>query len=744
MIKNSDKMRGINHMIRIYMKKFLLLVTICCAFGMVNIYKSYAQVEGNIAQQVKWIQVNSLHHWFSNGGAEIEYGRRGRGQYLAIDQMDGLGWPGEYGNKVYTNVGNSLWIGTTNFADPVSGKLYRHKVVGAGRRFMYLGTEIFPEKLTLIAKFARPEVIVDDINASNLDYNDDVSEIDPNIPADRMMLNVVNTPIGITVTRKILAFTQQYNDNYFIYEYVFKNTGIIDNRGTQMNPPRTLTGAVFHWQHRYALAGEAYRDNWSLNGTTWGLNTINDCVGQDTNRLNWDGTPYEFRAIWAWFGPHSTAGSFTAGVGFPKPDGMIMSGTQYAGVVVLHADKSPTDTSDDPFQPRTTQYNGADQGGFAQMNNQYDAANMTNKYNLMTKGHPAMTHAQFVGRRFADAISTDAGGMQSAQGFGPYDLNPGDSIRIVLAEAIAGISRDENKWVVSHWFNKKPTNSLGTYDLPDKYEREHRADTTTDQVNTFKERWVFVGKELLFKSFRRAIANYRSGYQIPQPPAPPTRFEVKSGGDKIMLTWAPSPDEGKPAFDGYSIYRAEGRTDTTFQMIYSCDASVHSYEDKTPRRGFGYFYYIVSKDDGSTNLGSPRTELYIPAGEPLESSKFYTMTNKEAFLMRPAGQSLSEIRVVPNPYNIKARQLQFGQNAPDRLAFYGLPPFCVIKIYTETGDLIETINHNNSSGDELWYSLTSSRQVVASGLYIAYFEVTQDTPQFRKGENTFRKFIIIR
>jgi hypothetical protein len=112
--------------------------------------------------------------------------------------------------------------------------------------------------------------------------------------------------------------------------------------------------------------------------------------------------------------------------------------------------------------------------------------------------------------------------------------------------------------------------------------------------------------------------------------------------------------------------------------------------------------------------------------------------------MRPSGISLANIRVVPNPYNIKARQIQFGQDAPDRLAFYGLPPYCQIKIYTETGDLIETIDHTNGSGDELWYSLTSSRQVVASGLYIAYFEVTQDTPDFKKGENTFRKFIIIR
>jgi hypothetical protein len=68
----------------------------------------------------------------------------------------------------------------------------------------------------------------------------------------------------------------------------------------------------------------------------------------------------------------------------------------------------------------------------------------------------------------------------------------------------------------------------------------------------------------------------------------------------------------------------------------------------------------------------------------------------------------------------------------------------VIKIYTETGDLIKTINHVNGSGDERWDSKTSSGQIVVSGLYIAYFEVTEDGSGFKKGDNIFRKFIIIR
>ena len=76
--------------------------------------------------------------------------------------------------------------------------------------------------------------------------------------------------------------------------------------------------------------------------------------------------------------------------------------------------------------------------------------------------------------------------------------------------------------------------------------------------------------------------------------------------------------------------------------------------------------------------------------------------------------------------------------------FYNIPPFCTIKIYTERGDLIQTIEHTDGSGDEAWTSITSSRQVVVSGLYIAYFEVTEDAGAFKKGDNIIKKFIIIR
>ena len=51
---------------------------------------------------------------------------------------------------------------------------------------------------------------------------------------------------------------------------------------------------------------------------------------------------------------------------------------------------------------------------------------------------------------------------------------------------------------------------------------------------------------------------------------------------------------------------------------------------------------------------------------------------------------------------------------------------CTIKIFTENGTLIRTIDHTNGAGDEKWDSKTSSGQLVVSGIYLVYIVVTQD------------------
>jgi hypothetical protein len=299
------------------------------------------------------------------------------------------------------------------------------------------------------------------------------------------------------------------------------------------------------------------------------------------------------------------------------------------------------------------------------------------------------------------------GGYSSAIGDGPYTLGPGESVKIVMAEGAAGLSREENIRV-GRLFRQGAISALE------------------------KNQIVFQGRDSLFQSFRRAIANFESGYQIPQAPAPPSTFSADGGGDRIALSWDVYPDEPIPT--EFEIYRAQGRFDSTYTLIHTAGPGDRSFDDTTPIRGIDYYYYIVAVQDGSQNDGTGMT----PPGRPLRSSRYYTQTYTPTRLKRQPGESLADVRIVPNPFNIGSSPSVRFPDQTDKLALFNLPGRALIQIYTELGELVDTIEHTDGSGDAFWDHTTSSRQVVVSGVYIAVIT------DLETNERVMRKFVIIR
>jgi hypothetical protein len=240
----------------------------------------------------------------------------------------------------------------------------------------------------------------------------------------------------------------------------------------------------------------------------------------------------------------------------------------------------------------------------------------------------------------------------------------------------------------------------------------------------------------LFKTYRHAIENYLAGYQVERPPKPPSVFEVAGGGDRISLNRQVFDSEN---LAGFQIYRMRGEYDDPLQepvLVYQGGQNDRHFDDFGAVRGVAYYYYIVS-------LGI----------NGLNSSRFFTQTYDPAFLKRPQGTSLDNVRIVPNPYIISSDEnLRYqGGRESDKLAFFNIPGQCRIKIFTETGELVNTIEHSDGSGDAYWYATTSSNQVIVSGIYIAHLEVTADIFDtitgellFKKGESKILKFAVIR
>ncbi len=666
------------------------------------------------AQKYTWMTVGSLHNYYVDTGCEIE-------EAIELKQQSGWRWPAIYLNQD-CQAAKALWIGTTNFQEgPI---LYAHKVVHVGPR-VDGRSEFFPVTFEKVGKFAPPTVEVDGLLRAGVGgQKDALDRIDPTINGDRMILNVVNTPIGITMTRRIFQFTQPYHDNYILQDYVFKN-----------NAGKKLTGVYFYFQYRLSVC--AHTRNYIGNGTGWGMNamldTRGDGVKNDTDDFEVAGnssTPHmRIQYVWHGYFPakivtYDNVGGpiwgpplSAANYGDPRDTTGFLGAAQFVGVLTLHADKSATDKSDDPGQPSTTSYEGSDEPLTSQ-NDQFNASKMDLEYIWMSKGHKSPRHADAVepAGNFRSPTGDPAmgtpGGFSNANGYGPYDLNPGDSIHIVLAEGAAGLS----------------------YDACLSVGRKYKLGQIAAAV---KNDSVLTGKDSLFQTFRRATANFKSNWGYAQEPPPPKSFTVTSMGDKVALTWDVYSQD--PKIKGFRIYRTVGRYDETPTLIYTAGPSERGFNDTQVTRGVANYYYILSVGDPADNNGAGGT----PAGIALTSNRMYTQTYDAAYLKRQAGNALGpnnmdSIRVVPNPFSLSSDVGLGFAYEPDKIVFYNIPGYCKIRIYTELGELIKEMDHNDGSGDHYWRSVTSSRQIVVSGIYIAVID------NLTTGQRVIKKFAVVR
>ncbi len=849
-------------------------------------------VDVTMAQSVKWLSVSDLLSPINSVAANYE------GEYGAITQGNygnSFTWPAQYGyglNDQDMLRMEGVMVGAKDYSDPVAGKILTPKVVSSGpRNDADRVNEIFPLEFKLVGKRPHPNVTVisggSPADASFQTSYDQVDEYDPTMAADRMILVKFNTSLGITVTRKVMVFANTNDGTYYINDWVFKNTGIYDPAGDVKK--QTLDSVFVYFVYRYAFAGEGNgaasetlgglqgSSTWASFYSTWGLSTLNHDFGNYGVGAQAFGDPssplYQMRGFYAYYGPDSYRPvTYDEDWGCPaQTSNGQMCSWKFAGNVTLHADKSASDPSDDPSQPSTTWFIASDLAPDLESVNQYDVAGMADRWTDMSEGHSPIPHDSSViavvggatpypgtyplGRR------NSGGGTSQGQGFGPYvNLAFGDSIHIVFAQGAGGMSREKELEVGANWVQYYKGTGTPVLNMPDG----SQAPQTLDGANAYKKAWVFTGKDSIIKIYREAMNNYASGYKAPQPPQPPSNFIVSGLGDRINLQWSEEA-ESDAHFNGYVIYRSEGTSMNPlakYDKVFECDknslpsevSGMRSWDDNSgndpnpPARGFDYYYYLQTKDDG-TQIKDPLTQQ----PEVLYSSLELTITVLPASLARPAipsgplpftfttmrwvamssqgtwsakvkygrndsleeadwvtfngtnyvyvhlnssgvgdslvstdstnpvaadtiwkkvnmtgrtwlsgaaynaydavienglnyytpfqisgGQGLDLVRVVPNPYDSRARSLQFGTKIEeqDKIKFYGLPAACQLKIFTERGDLIYSINHAGS-GDETWYCSTSSGQIVASGIYILAVEEPN-------GQKIFRKFVIIR
>ncbi|MBC7188024.1 MAG: hypothetical protein H5U38_13400 [Calditrichaeota bacterium] len=271
------------------------------------------------------------------------------------------------------------------------------------------------------------------------------------------------------------------------------------------------------------------------------------------------------------------------------------------------------------------------------------------------------------------------------QGFGPYDMAVGDTVRIVMVEAVNGIGLDQAVKGLS-------AQSL----LP-------------------------VGLDSLKKTVDRAKQLFSRNYVLTAlpPPAPEVTYYVLPSTQEIVLTWSPdleswvNPLTGAAEMDIFRIYRSDRSYIGPFTKVrdirisrstdrsrfFDAELGQWKYKDNTVQVGVGYYYAVTSvstkgQESGMTNRN---TKALVTARQPAENAL--------------------QVSVFPNPFRLVSGLPTSGEESS--IVFTNLPAKCTIRIYTVSGELVRTLEHDNpNSGEHVWDQLTDSRQKTAAGIYL--------------------------
>jgi hypothetical protein len=134
------------------------------------------------------------------------------------------------------------------------------------------------------------------------------------------------------------------------------------------------------------------------------------------------------------------------------------------------------------------------------------------------------------------------------------------------------------------------------------------------------------------------------------------------------------------------------------------------------------FSWLFRLDTAYYNRGVNVGDVMQFAGPPLNSPSDRFTFKIDGVDGAVAAVNLKNIKVVPDPYFVQYSSMVETQPGQAVLEFQHVPNRCTIRIYTLSGDLVRTLEHDDNSGTARWDLLSSNNQQVASGIYLYHVE----------------------
>ena len=582
---------------------------------------------------------------------------------------------------------------------------------------------------------------------------------DSRIP-EEMISATWNTNTGITVARRSYVWSYPGYQDFIIYDYTFKNTGImVSNYSRQIVPgfPLQTLKSVYFVFHSGLSVSTKSQINWEATltaiqagGFGWG----------GTN----EGKPYhDFYHLEN--GNTLVYSTNVNGGAGPNPNSPFAQKDE-AEVRARFKDELLSPAA---FGWLALYASPLAKGGAERTTSKPDVLRIdTHKGGLLTGQNLDLENfipGKFPPERFYTFATTpdtqaqlgNAGNRMNFYTFsyGPYSLAPGDSVRFVLAE-IAGVM-DYNEVLAGDPNHHFPDSSM-----------------------TAIRRNAALARNAVKWGIGAKVDGVPIAAQVPAPPpAPPCdALNASLGLDTpaVAVTWSKIAEtttftdgagnpwyDGATDVDGYRIYRSsdfqfsgEGVTPAfrgaawsqiadipraQFSTIFDDAEGRYTYLDKSAKFGLRYGYYVSAYRSHPAPWTSANGTT-VPNLPELASSD---VSRSLPVTPAPGPVNTLQVFVAPNPYVYGDPARTFGSTNPYAIEFRNLPEKATIRIYTLAGDLVRTLEHapdarGNVYGSESWDQKTDSGLLVAPGLYIYHVQ-----PNVSEVSGTFTgKLMIIR
>ncbi len=243
---------------------------------------------------------------------------------------------------------------------------------------------------------------------------------------------------------------------------------------------------------------------------------------------------------------------------------------------------------------------------------------------------------------------------------------------------------------------------------------------------------------------QRVYGKNEPHWRTSAPPPPPNMRVVPSDGC-VALEWDDYPESmGDPFtgildFGGYQVWKNVGwdRTspqpaphqwmlmaDISRDQLVGVDTGLHGIGkyrlvDRDVHNGFPYWYAVSSYDTGEGQFDF--------RGRPVRMYGNYSQSYELVYPHSVSHRTLDRVCVVPNPFRVNAAwdldETDFEYSGR-RICWMNLPERATIRIYSLTGDLVQTLEHDASLStmETCWNLITRNNQEMVSGIYLYHVE----------------------